>query len=313
MKVAVMAVPIAALFATAMVGETIYPPGKAVRRGSLPAKWITGGPKCAEVPDWQVHEYNEDFFILRESGCTHYEKPFLYLIFGDQRALLVDTGAGKAEVARAVFNLVDKWALRKQRSEPVPLTVMHSHAHGDHTAGDKQFEGRPEVTMVPATTAGLAAAFKMERYPEGVGSMDLGARVLDMIAIPGHEVASIAVYDRATGILLSGDTLYPGRLYVRDWPAYAASAQRLVDFSATRTITHILGAHIEQARAPYTDYERGTAHQPDEHELALSRAHLLEWNDALVKAKGTPSQIALRDFTIVPPPPPQTPRAPSGN
>jgi len=35
-----------------------------------------------EVPDWQVHEYNADFYIIRESGCTHYEKPFIYLIFG---------------------------------------------------------------------------------------------------------------------------------------------------------------------------------------------------------------------------------------
>ena len=41
-----------------------------------------------EVPDWQVHEYNADFYILRESGCTNYEKPFLYLIFGKDKALL---------------------------------------------------------------------------------------------------------------------------------------------------------------------------------------------------------------------------------
>ena len=135
--------------------------------------------------------------------------------------------------------------------------------------------------------------------------------MLDVLAIPGHEDASVAVYDRATGILLSGDTLYPGRLYVRNWPAFAASAQRLVDFASTRVITHVLGAHIEQARTPYTDYERGTAYQPDEHELALGRSHLLEWNDALVKANGVPAQIALRDFTIVPPQPPRAPR-PSG-
>ena len=33
------------------------------------------------MPDWQIHEYNANFYILRESGCTNYEKPFLYLIF----------------------------------------------------------------------------------------------------------------------------------------------------------------------------------------------------------------------------------------
>ena len=42
-----------------------------VRRGDLPVQWITGGPKCVEVPDWQIQEYNEDLYILRESGCTH--------------------------------------------------------------------------------------------------------------------------------------------------------------------------------------------------------------------------------------------------
>ena len=43
--------------------------------------------------------------------------------------------------------------------------------------------------------------------------------------------ASIALYDRRTGLLLTGDTLYPGRLYVRDGPAFAASIQRLVAFT----------------------------------------------------------------------------------
>jgi len=45
--------------------------------GTLPKQWRTGGPNCLEMPRWQVHQYNEDFFIFRESGCTHYEKPFV--------------------------------------------------------------------------------------------------------------------------------------------------------------------------------------------------------------------------------------------
>jgi len=54
--------------------------------GTLPTSWITGGPNCLEVPSWQVHQYNPTFFILRESGCINYEKPFLYLILGKDRA-----------------------------------------------------------------------------------------------------------------------------------------------------------------------------------------------------------------------------------
>jgi hydroxyacylglutathione hydrolase len=70
-----------------------------VETGTLPRSWVTGGPNCLEVADWQVHAYNSSFFILRESGCTNYEKPFLYLIFGKDRALLVDTGAGPVDTA----------------------------------------------------------------------------------------------------------------------------------------------------------------------------------------------------------------------
>src|ERR1043165_7967980 len=81
-----------------------------VEPGVLPARWMTGGPNCLELPPWQVHEYNPDFYIIRESGCIHYEKPFLYLIFGRDRALLEDTGAGEVNTAPEVMRLIEQWA-----------------------------------------------------------------------------------------------------------------------------------------------------------------------------------------------------------
>jgi hydroxyacylglutathione hydrolase len=81
-----------------------------IQNGSLPSSWITGSPDCATVPDWQVHAYNDDFYILRESGCTNYEKPFLYLIFGEDKVLLEDTGAGPVHTAAFVQDLIAKWA-----------------------------------------------------------------------------------------------------------------------------------------------------------------------------------------------------------
>jgi hydroxyacylglutathione hydrolase len=268
--------------------------------GTLPAHWITGGPNCVTVPDWQVHEYNEDFYILRESGCIHYEKPFLYLIFGHDKALLEDTGAGKVNTAPFVMELIAKWAKRKNRSA-VPLIVIHSHGHGDHTAGDAQFQSMPGVEFVAATPAAVSKAAGIATWPTDIGTIDLGGRILDVIPIPGHQAASIALYDRTTGNLLTGDSLYPGRLYVaeQDLPAYAASAQRLAAFVASRPIAHVLGTHIEQARTPYVDYPRGTSYQPDEHSLEMSRAHVLELNDAFQKMTGTPDKIALPDFTLV--------------
>ena len=77
------------LLAGVGVGQAVDQNPVGVRSGTLPKAWITGGEKCMEAPDWQVHEYNPDLYILGESGCTHYEKPFLYLFFGTERVLLV--------------------------------------------------------------------------------------------------------------------------------------------------------------------------------------------------------------------------------
>src|SRR5262245_36314261 len=64
------------------------PDGAGLQPGAMPTAFKTGGPNCVTLPDWEVHEYNEDFYILRETGCIDAEKPFLYLIFGQQKALL---------------------------------------------------------------------------------------------------------------------------------------------------------------------------------------------------------------------------------
>jgi len=55
-----------------------------------------------EMPEWQIHEYNPDLYILRQSGCTDFEKPFVYLLFGRERALLLDTGSRHGNIAPAL-------------------------------------------------------------------------------------------------------------------------------------------------------------------------------------------------------------------
>jgi len=260
---------------------------------------MTGGPNCIEIPDWQVHQYNEDFFILRQSGCVDYEKPFLYLLFGKEKALLEDTGAPPSDASRVVSDVIAKWLKAKER-ESIPLIVAHSHGHGDHVAGDAGFQNMPNVTMVPLTVEGTSAFFGIEKWPEGIGHVDLGERLLDVIPTPGHHALSVALYDRQTGILLTGDSLYPGRLYVRDFAEFVRGTDRLVEFTRGKIIAHILGTHIEQMNVPYKDYPILTKYQPDEHELALSRGALLELQEALHAMNGTPVRMALRDFTIWP-------------
>jgi hydroxyacylglutathione hydrolase len=270
-----------------------------IEPGTLPLSWITGGPNCLEVPDWQVQQYNPTFFILRESGCTNYEKPFLYLIFGKDRALLVDTGAGPVDTAAFTQKLIAKWLKVNQRAS-IALMVVHTHAHGDHMAGDKDLAALPNVTLIPATVEAAQKAFGISNWPDQAGMIDLGDRVIDVLAIPGHQPAHVAYYDRKTGILLTGDHLYPGRLYVSDFPAYLASTRRLVQFTETRAVSHILGNHIEQTSTPFVDYPTGTTYQPHEHTLELGRPQLLELLAGLESLNGKPAKIFLRDITIYP-------------
>jgi hydroxyacylglutathione hydrolase len=278
------------------------PEGGGVRPGRMRDTWQSGGPRCMEVPDWQVHEYNPDFYILRESGCTNYEKPFLYLLFGSERALLLDTGAGDPDTATIVAATVHKWLQRTGRPS-ISLIVAHSHSHGDHKAGDRQLaalnDPKMPVTMVPLTVEGTARFYGIGKWPETTGSVDLGGRVIDVVPIPGHDTLSIALYDRQTGVLLSGDSLYPGRLYVPDFAAFVCSAHRLAAFVENKPVTHVLGCHIEQSRTPYLDYPIGSMYQPEEHALELSRAHLIEL-DRLLAGMKTPAKVAMPDYTVWP-------------
>ncbi|HKA16693.1 MAG TPA: MBL fold metallo-hydrolase [Blastocatellia bacterium] len=277
------------------------PDGAGVKPGSLPRTWLLGGPKCIELPEFQVHEYNEDFYILRQSGCSNFEKPFLYLLFGKDKALLLDTGAGKTDVARVVNNVITRWLARNKKGL-IELVVAHTHAHKDHTGGDDQFKSLQHTTLVLPDLKVVQSFFDIKNWPEEIVQYDLGDRILDVIPIPGHDATSIAIYDRQTAILLTGDTLYPGRLYVRDPVQFVNSIQRLVDFTRNKVVAHILGNHIENTRTPYLDYRAGTVYQPDEHSLELGRAELLELNDALHQMKGKIVRMAMRDFTVWPMP-----------
>jgi hydroxyacylglutathione hydrolase len=270
----------------------------AFKTGVLPKSWVSGA-NCARAPEFQIHKYNEDLYILRQSGCSHFEKPFLYLLFGADKVLLLDTGAGRTSVARAVKGIIDKW-LAARRLRSIQLIVAHTHAHGDHISGDNQFRSLPNTVLVSPDLKSVQSFFGFKRWADEIVWFDLGKRVLDVIPIPGHEATSIAFYDRQTAILFTGDTLYPGRLYIDERMQYVRSIRRLVDFTQNKPVAHILGAHIENTRAPYIDYPAGTTNQPDEHALELGRGHLLELDEALVLMKGNLLKKALRDFTISP-------------
>jgi len=269
--------------------------------GRLATEWYAGGATCVNTPQFRVSQYNEDFLILRQAACTNYEKPFLYLILGNDRALLLDTGAGGVDLATRIDSILHGWLAHRGRAD-ISLVVAHSHAHGDHVAADSQFVHRPNTVLVGRDTASVRAFFGIQHWPTDSGTIDLGGRVLDILPIPGHEPSSIAVYDRRTGILLTGDTFYPGRLYVRDTAAFAISVHRLAEFSRKHHVTHLLGAHVEQTRTPYRDYPIRTKDQPEEHELNLQPAQLFALDSVVQGMRGKMTRTLLKDFTVWPQP-----------
>jgi glyoxylase-like metal-dependent hydrolase (beta-lactamase superfamily II) len=268
--------------------------------GGFPQVWINGGTNCGFEPQIQVHQYNEDLYILRQSLCTNFEAPFIYLIFGQDKVLMQDTGAtASLPIAATVYGIIDQW-LTARGQDSIHLVVTHSHAHGDHVQGDAQFIGQPDTTVVGLSQAAVAQFFGISSWPTQIVQFDLGGRTIDVIPIPGHHPAHIALYERRTGLLLTGDTLYPGRLYISNFPAYMASTQRLVDFTAGVPVCWVLGTHIEMSSTPGVDFPIGSTHHPNEHPLQLTRDHLLELNQAIIDMQDDPHIEVHDEFIIWP-------------
>ncbi|GII04079.1 hypothetical protein Pta02_60870 [Planobispora takensis] len=249
--------------------------------------WIHGSPSAKHNtdPDIQVYAYDEHTFVLRQNKAINYEAPFLFLLFGAGQAVLLDTGA--TESARffplrdVVDDLIGSWLARHPR-DGYRLLVLHTHAHGDHIAGDSQFADRPDTLVVGAHKDSAWPYFGFDADPGRVARVDLGGgRVLECLATPGHHEAAVTFYDPHTGFLLTGDTVYPGRLYIQDWHAFTRTVDRLIDFAAARPVTHVLGCHIEMTTRPGVDYPIRTTYQPDEPPLEMTVADLMEIRKAV--------------------------------
>jgi len=242
--------------------------------GSLDAHWNEGASDCKATPQTplQVHAYEPQTFILRQSPCASFEANFLYLLIGSDKALLIDTGAiadpKEMPLAKTILEL-----LPDKNHKKLPLLVAHTHRHLDHRAGDPQFASLPSVQVVPIDLEGVRAFFRFTDWPNGIAHLDLGGRIVDVIPTPGHNPTHAAFYDNRTGILFSGDFLMPGRLLIEDAAAYRESALRVVDFLKTRPLTHVLGGHIELNTAGHA-YRFGSHYHPNEHRLELTREDL---------------------------------------
>ena len=296
------------------------------RSGDLEVAWIHGSESAKHNtdPDIQVHAYDGHTFILRQNMAVNYEAPFMFLLFGNARAVLIDTGATASAdffpLRRVVDGLVEAWLAAHPR-DGYSLVVLHTHPHGDHVAGDAQFAGRPDTVLVDAARDNAWEFFGFSdasdsddgdpdaRDPDdgnpddggGAGQpaqVDLGGRVLACWPSPGHHNAAVTFYDPHTGFLLTGDTVYPGRLYIQDWPAFVSTIDRLIGFCATHPVTHVLGCHIEMSQQPGVDYPIFTTYQPDEPPLQMAVGQLRQIRRAIDEVGGRPGRHVFPGFIL---------------
>ena len=246
-----------------------------VAAGSLTVHWSEGSKDCKAntEPPLQVYAYSPQTFILRENLCATFEGPFLYLLVGSTRALLIDTGDVADPKQMPLAETVQR-LLPGDGPSKLPLLVVHTHRHLDHRAGDEQFAHLPGAQVVGFDLDSVRHFYNFTEWPNGTAQIDLGNRIVDAIPTPGHNETEVTFYDRNTALLFSGDFLMPARLLIDDTQADLASAQRIAAFVKDRPVSYVLGGHIELDEAGNTFPWESTYH-PNEHVLQLPKSAVL--------------------------------------
>ena len=155
------------------------------------------------------------------------------------------------------------------------------------------------VEVVKTSASDVRSLFSFIDWPQGQKTIDLGGRKIVVIPTPGHQEEAISVYDHHTKWLMTGDTLYPGYIYVKNWQAYKDSIDRLTQFTKNNAVTAIMGAHIEKQKSPNSYFPIGSTYQPNEANLDLTVESLQLLNKEL-KHHNKPREIILDDFIIKP-------------
>ena len=249
--------------------------------GTMDVQWNEGAADCTKtsLPPLQVHRYNAQTYILRESLCSTFEAPFMYLLIGSRRAMLIDTGdvadAAQMPLATTVMSLLPMSGLAKLR-----LLVVHTHRHLDHRAGDGQFTGLADVEVVGYDIASVRKFYQFDNWKDGIAEIDLGGRIVEAMATPGHNETEVSFYDRNTGLFFSGDFMMPARLLIDDPSADMDSAEKVAAFVRDRPVSYVLGGHIEMdAKGNLFPWE--SRYHPNEHVLQMTKEDLLALPGAL--------------------------------
>ena len=273
--------------------------------GRLGFRWTYGSNVAAKNrdPRVQVVQYNEDTFVLRQNVCVHWEAPFTYLLFGNNGALLIDSGAtanaSHYPLRDTVDAIITRWSQARRRSD-LPLTIaLTSGEDVAQNQGLVQFADRPGTTIVPKPLAvmqrhyGLAAS-----WPSGTGQIDLGDRVIQVIPTPGTHRDGVSFYDPYCDFLFTGDLLFPGRINISNDADFIASLERLKAFAASNSVKSLLGGHIDMMFAPGKFYPRFATYKLYERVLEMAPALIDEALQYARQIAGQETMLVRADFVL---------------
>lgn len=172
---------------------------------------------------------------------------YSYLLIGTEKALLIDTAYGEGNLREFVEEITDK-----------PVTVVNTHGHFDHTGGNpwwaEVYASKNAIpVMKKAFSPQMQEAFSQKTYPnykvnvvENNFQFNLGNRTVDVIEIPAHSDSSIALLDKESRLLFSGDELEAGQVLMfgndpHEFQHHLANMQKLKQISDN--FDYIMPAH----------------------------------------------------------------------
>lgn len=154
-----------------------------------------------------VKKLAENTYRISEWGAFGPVK--MYLLIGNERALLIDSGYGRIGLKKIVTRITDK-----------PVTLMLTHGHIDHASGSAQFDAYlhesdfdvydrhsdPEFLKPYCKGKMIPKAHLKSLLP---CTVDLGGRKVEVIHTPGHTLGSVCMIDKYSGMAFCGDTINP--------------------------------------------------------------------------------------------------------
>jgi hydroxyacylglutathione hydrolase len=266
-------------------------------------RWAHGSisPQHNLDPRIHVQRYNAHTFVMRQNKAINAEAPFMYLIFGNEKALLLDTGAtAKPEffpIRETVDNIISRW-LQENGKESIQLIVAQTSNEPQNIQGHGQFIGRENTVFSGMDLKSIQQFFAIAPWPSSHGLIDLGGRILTVIPSPGMSLEGLSFYDPYNRWLVTGPVIKPGRLWVTRWPDYRETIHRLNAFAENNPISWVMGNAIEMSFNPGIDYRLGAIYQPTETLLQMQPDILARVADA-VEAKNGFTGIEIYDDFIL--------------